>query len=229
MIASTTQPAPARTPHRRARRSAGNLVFAVALVFWALFLRPDALGGSASYVLVSGHSMQPNLQTGDLVITHRKDTYAAGDVIAYRVPKGEPGAGARVIHRVIGGSARDGFRTQGDNREEPDIWRPRPRDIEGTLWVRLPKLGTLLLMLSTPFGLATSAGLMAFLMVGGGAPPPKRRASTEQPAPREDLVPDNPPEGPAQPDVVRRRGLATSVLYVVVAIFLTRRLGTARR
>jgi signal peptidase I len=162
--------ADAHRPSRAAalRRWGARALVTAAVLAWILFLRPQAFGGPASYVLVSGHSMRPQLETGDLVITQRKDTYARGDVIAYRIPRGEPGAGAYVIHRVTGGSPHDGFRTQGDNREEQDIWRPRRRDIEGRLWFRLPKAGSLIAQLSAPIPLATAAGLLTFLMVGAG-------------------------------------------------------------
>lgn len=162
--------AAADRPSRRAtvRRWIANALVAFAVLAWILLLRPQALGGPASYVLVSGHSMRPQLETGDLVITRREDTYGVGDVVAYRIPNGEPGAGGRVIHRISGGSPREGFQTRGDNRDQPDIWRPRPRDIEGRLWLRLPKAGTFVAMLSAPIPLGTAAGLLAFLTIGGG-------------------------------------------------------------
>ncbi len=46
------------------------LAFA-ALAAWAIFLRPTALGGSASYIFVNGVSMEPTLVTGDLVVLQR--------------------------------------------------------------------------------------------------------------------------------------------------------------
>jgi signal peptidase len=67
---------------------------------------PRPLGGQVSYVMVSGTSMQPKLHTDDLVVVRRRPHgYTKGDVIAYRIPAGEPGAGAQVIHRVIGVTA----------------------------------------------------------------------------------------------------------------------------
>src|SRR3954462_6884860 len=89
------------------------LVLAVVL-FWVLVLRPQTLGGPAGYVLVSGHSMLPRYHTGDLVLVERKSSYHVGQVIAYRVPKGDAMAGAQVIHRIIGGSAQAGWIVQGD-------------------------------------------------------------------------------------------------------------------
>lgn len=176
----------AHPPSRAAtvRHWTANALVAAAAVAWILLLRPHTLGGPASYVLVSGHSMRPQIQTGDLVITHRAHAYRVGDVIAYRIPRGQPGAGARVIHRIIGGSPREGFRTQGDNRDHPDVWRPRPRDIEGRLWLRLPQTGHLIALLSAPIPLATAAGLLAFLMIGTA----DRRPRTSRPTPNSTLT-----------------------------------------
>ena len=39
-------------------------------------------------------SMEPSLKNGDLVLALKNTSYAAGDVVAYRIPEGEPGAGA---------------------------------------------------------------------------------------------------------------------------------------
>jgi len=42
--------------------------------------------------------------TGDLVLVERQSSYHVGQLISYRVPKGDPMAGAEVIHRIIGGA-----------------------------------------------------------------------------------------------------------------------------
>jgi signal peptidase I len=133
--------------------------------FWAVALRPPDLGGATDYVVVAGHSMEPTLHTGDFVVVRRRARYRRGDVIAYRVPRGEPGAGALVIHRVIGGSARTGYRVQGDNRRLPDLWRPRPADIAGRMRVHVPQLGRRLAALRTPGGFAAVAAALVFLLL----------------------------------------------------------------
>jgi signal peptidase len=138
------------------------------IVAWAVLLRPQLLGGPAAYVIVSGASMEPALANGDLVVATKKDSYRVGDVVAYRVAKGEPGDGALVIHRVVGGSATAGYLTKGDNREGRDLWRPRPNDVLGSVSVRLPRAGLLLALIRTPLGLAALAGLMTFLFVSAG-------------------------------------------------------------
>ncbi|HET9770293.1 MAG TPA: signal peptidase I [Acidimicrobiia bacterium] len=109
----------------RAARPALRLVAVLAAVAWALLLRPLGLGGPATYVVVSGESMLPNLQGGDLVITHQRRSYEPGDVVAFRVK------GKLVIHRVMGGNGVDGYVTRGDNNPAPDPWRPTNADIAG--------------------------------------------------------------------------------------------------
>src|SRR5947199_8150681 len=110
-----------RAPFERANKAAGIALVVVVCLFWAHFLRPESLGGNAGYVLVSGQSMEPRYHTGDLVLVERRQSYRPGQVIAYRVPKGDPMAGAQVIHRIIGGDAEHGFVVRGDNRTAPDV------------------------------------------------------------------------------------------------------------
>ena len=132
---------------------------AVALV-WAMWFRPVPLGGSASYATVAGVSMEPGLHTGDLVIAHTEATYTVGDVVVFRVPAGFPEEGSLVIHRIVGGDPT-GFVVQGDNKEQPDPWRPAASDIVGSSWIEVPGIGALLVMLRTPVVLA---GLLAVLV-----------------------------------------------------------------
>ena len=82
--------------------------------------------------------MLPTYHTGDLVLVRSESSYHVGQVIAYRIPKGDTMAGAQVIHRIIGGNAAHGFVVQGDNRTAPDSWRPKPRDIDGAALGRIP-------------------------------------------------------------------------------------------
>lgn len=162
-------------------RAIANIIVTLALIgSWFVFLRPQFLGGPAAYVLVSGESMEPTLHHDDFVIVGRQDTYDEGDIVAYRIPGSETGAGAIVIHRIIGGSAEDGYLLQGDNRTTPDRWRPRSTDVVGRSLVSVPRAGTLLPFLRSPVIVAAFAGCMAFLFVylGGrkpgssGVPPP---------------------------------------------------------
>lgn len=63
---------------RNTNQAASIAGVVLAIVFWALFLCPQSLGGRAGYVLVSGHSMLPRYHTGDLVLVERKSSYTSG-------------------------------------------------------------------------------------------------------------------------------------------------------
>src|SRR5262249_14270177 len=73
-------------------------------------------------------------------------TPARGDVIVYRVPDGEAGAGAHVVHRIVGGNATDGFVTKGDHRKSVDPWHPKAGDVNGRVLFVVPNGGHLLRM-----------------------------------------------------------------------------------
>ncbi|HLY93728.1 MAG TPA: signal peptidase I [Gaiellaceae bacterium] len=154
---------------RSSGRALGLVLAVAAVVAWALFLRPQSLGGPAGYVLISGRSMQPHYHAGDMVLVERRSSYHVGEVIAYRVPKGDPMAGFQVIHRIVGGNARQGFVVQGDNRTAPDVWRPKPRDIVGAKTVRIPDSVIVLQLLRSPLLLALLAGSFVFVYGFGAA------------------------------------------------------------
>jgi signal peptidase I len=149
----------------RADKVAGIAITVLVCLFWAQYLRPQSLGGNAAYVLVSGHSMLPRYKTGDLVLVERHASYHEGEVIAYRVPKGDPMAGAEVIHRIIGGDAKHGFIVKGDNRTAPDVWRPTPQDIVGAKALRIPDAIVLLQFVRAPMFLALLAACFVFVHV----------------------------------------------------------------
>lgn len=98
--------------------------------------------------------MEPALHSGDLAVLHRHATYEHGDVIGFAVQ------GGQVIHRIVGGSADEGYITQGDNKESPDPWRPKPENISGAMWLRIPRAGRVLAFLGKPL----NAGLFALLV-----------------------------------------------------------------
>lgn len=145
----------------RARNGLAWLLTIVALIVWAIFLRPPFVGGSTHYVIVRGHSMVPTYHPTDLLLLRPSRAYHTGDVVAYKIPKDQPGAGFLVTHRIVGGSAAHGFESQGDNVPRPDYWRFGPRDIKGKLWMRVPRLGAGLLFLRAPLPLAALAAIFS--------------------------------------------------------------------
>jgi signal peptidase len=138
---------------------------AVALVVlgWGIWLRPEFIGGRVGYMIVGGRSMLPTLHGGDLVMVKRRSVYRVGDIVAYHIPDGVF-RGRRIIHRIVGGDAR-GFVMQGDNNAEDDLWRPRPGDIDGKLWKRVPAAGLVVAVARAPGVLAALVGGLVFAFV----------------------------------------------------------------
>ena len=137
----------------------GASVLPLLLLAWFLFLRPPFLGGSTHYVTVSGTSMLPTLHENDVVVLAQQGAYANGDIIAYTVRDDPTLDGLRVIHRVIGGSATEGYITKGDNRATPDTWHPTRADVIGRRVAVLPRAGVVLKALKSTPAIATLAML----------------------------------------------------------------------
>jgi signal peptidase I len=149
-----------KRPKLRALNIAITLVLAV---FWWNLYRPSLLGGPAEYAVVDGVSMESRLHDGDLVVTRHHDAYHVGEIIAYQVPAGDPDAGLRVVHRIVGGSAEEGYVTRGDNRNEIDPWRPRPDDVMGSVALRVPYAGSVIAVLREPAVFAWFVGSILLL------------------------------------------------------------------
>jgi signal peptidase len=130
---------------------------------------PQSLGGRASWVLVSGTSMLPRLHTGDLVLVERQSSYHVGEVVAYRIPRGEIGAGHVVIHRIVGGNSTTGWRMQGDNRTAPDLWHPKNGDVLGAKQLRVPDAWFVLRIFHMPvlLGLFAAFGIFIWIALPG--------------------------------------------------------------
>lgn len=143
---------------------------ALGVALWLALLAPYQIGGSTGYVIVAGASMEPALQSGDLILVKPTEQYHQGDIVAFATPQG------LVIHRIIGGSAQAGFRTQGDNRSGPDLWRPTPDQIVGRSWIRIPGAGAVLMLVRSPLVLAGLAGVSTFLAVWSDHDEKKRSA-----------------------------------------------------
>jgi signal peptidase len=102
------------------------------------------MGGSKAYVIVTGGSMAPAFELGDLVIVHRAPVYFVGDVVAYQDPHIGP-----VFHRIIDYYG-DRFVLQGDNNHWVDPFFPKPDEVIGKYWFRLPGIGNFVRVLREP-------------------------------------------------------------------------------
>jgi signal peptidase I len=154
-----------RSRHRSVRVGvvlATQLAVVAALGWYCL---PQRLGGRADWVMVSGTSMLPRFHTGDLVLAEHQSSYHVGEVVAYRVPKGQVGAGYVVIHRIVGGNGQTGWKLQGDNRTAPDLWHPTDHDVIGSKLLRIPKAWFVLRLFHMPLMLGLFAGFAAFFVL----------------------------------------------------------------
>ncbi|MGD8732463.1 MAG: signal peptidase I [Anaerolineales bacterium] len=144
-----------------ARSLKSALITVLMAVVWLLFA-PVQFGGSASYVIVAGASMEPALHQGDLVITREAPTYEVGDITAYNHPKVGP-----VIHRIIDRQGTN-YMLQGDNNDWIDSYRPVNAEVIGKSWLHIPGAAEKLLWLRTPLGLtllSLSIGIMFLVTI----------------------------------------------------------------
>ena len=112
----------------RPLRAAAVLVCLITV--WAL-LAPVAFGGSASYVMVAGASIEPLLHTGDLVVARQQAGYDPGEIVTYTHPRLGP-----VIHRVIGVEG-DRYVLKGDSNPWIDSYQPTRAEVVGASWLVL--------------------------------------------------------------------------------------------
>jgi signal peptidase I len=186
-------------------------VAAAAAAAWFL-LAPLELGGSTSYAVVYGTSMEPHLHRGDLVVLRRRPAYRPGEVVGYRSHE----LHRNVLHRIV--SAKNGrFAFKGDNNAFLDPEQPTASQLFGQEWIVVPHAGALLERLRTPRDAAIAAGLAVLLLVGTGpsgiAGRRRRRPSPQAPAPA--LVP--PPAAPPAPSRARTPGLPAAGTALAVA------------
>lgn len=124
-----------------------GLTLLVALV--VLNVAPE--GGALPWTeAVRSDSMAPTLRAGDLAVLRSTDadSVAPGDIILFRDE-----GGARVLHRVVGGSAEEGWITQGDANGGADPGSVPAGAVVGELVLRLPFAGAALAKLRGPLGI----------------------------------------------------------------------------
>ena len=171
---SIAPPAPRAARRKRVPAWVGTALSVAAIAAWVIWLRPATFGGPVTHLIVSGESMEPTLYQGDLVVLRKQSTYGVGDIVAFEIPKGDPGAGAIVIHRIIE-TGPDGYLLQGDNKPIPDLWRPSDEHVSGKVWFHVSDAGRFIAQVRSPLWLGAFAGALSFVLAIT-APVPKERA-----------------------------------------------------
>ena len=157
------------------RRIAAVLTVAVAAV---LVLLPFYMGTKTYPVaVVQGNSMYPDLQNGDLVLFKAAlaQRVANGTVIVF--VQSDTGVTMLdslirpiVIHRVVGSLVQDDgtiyYTTKGDNNALNDPYVVKADHVLGTPLLVIPKVGLLLLFLSSAQGLVATIGVITLLYLG---------------------------------------------------------------
>jgi signal peptidase len=134
-------------------------LFTLALIALVVYLWPAGLGGNTRLVIVSGHSMEPTYDFGDIVIARDGGRPHVGDAVVFEVPDGTA-KGMLVIHRIIEVDDDGYFVTQGDNRDTPDQWQLTDDNIVGHPWLSVPKGGQAVWFLRQWNVLAVLLGLL---------------------------------------------------------------------
>ncbi|NNE12465.1 MAG: signal peptidase I [Ilumatobacter sp.] len=191
---------PAERPAMWRRALSG--LFTALIVGATIYLWPAPLGGGTRFVIVSGDSMEPTYDYGDMVLTRERGDTEVGDTVVFEVPEGGAN-GMLVIHRVVLVDEEGYFITQGDNRSTPDRWQLTEDDIVGHSMLHIPYGGHVIwfLQLRTVLGVVIGAIVVILLWPRRGTvePPVGESDFTEPPFP---LVDDEPSEPPSS-DVAR--------------------------
>jgi signal peptidase I len=148
-----------RTNHtRKLLSSALGLVVLGCLWFW---FAPAPLGGSTTYVVTRGISMEPHFHTGDLAIVRSQSSYHVGEIVAYNNRM----LHTIVLHRIIG---RTGSRYifKGDNNSFVDPERPTASQLVGSLWLHIPGAGADLQSIRSPLLIGALVAVGVLLLTG---------------------------------------------------------------
>ncbi len=140
-------------------------VLLVGVVGWWLFA-PETLGGSDTYVVVSGPSMWPRLVTGDLVVLRSAGAYHTGEIAGYKTPQLQ----APILHQIIATSGGR-FTFKGIHNSFVDPSHPTRSEIVGRMWLDLGQSGRLLRLVQLP----AAGGVLLFAAAAYAWWPRRRR------------------------------------------------------
>jgi signal peptidase I len=214
-----------RPPLKKLLASALGLIVLGCLWF---YVAPIPLGGSTSYVVTHGVSMEPLFHTGDLAIVRSKPSYRVGEIVAYRNKM----LHTIVLHRIIGREGRR-YIFKGDNNNFVDPEHPRASQLIGGLWIHIAGGGTRLESFASPAraGLAITLGVL--LLTGGVFVRRRRRRRRDRHAGGAAAAPRAPRPLPLSAPEPRAAILALGILvllpFVVLALLAFTRAPSTRR
>jgi signal peptidase I len=190
------------------------------------YLAPAPLGGSTTYVVTHGISMEPRFHTGDLALVRSQSTYHVGEIVAYHNKM----LHTIVLHRIIG---REGshYIFKGDNNNFVDFEHPAASQLIGALWLHIPGAGATLQSIRSPalVGILIAIGMLFF--TGAAFTRRRRRTGRERRAGEGTAhAPLRLPKQPASPALgVLAVGLIALLPFVALALLAFTRPPSERR
>jgi signal peptidase I len=150
---------------RSYRAKIAGVIVAAAVLFgvWTFFA-PTKLGGTTTYSITDGVSMNPLLYKGDFAVIRSQSSYRVGEVVLYESQV----LHKPVLHRII--LIQNGnYFFKGDNNDFVDPGYATRSELIGALWFHIPHAGALLGWFGVPAHAALLAGIAAMAVVLTGA------------------------------------------------------------
>ncbi|MCW3018903.1 MAG: hypothetical protein JWN10_1211 [Solirubrobacterales bacterium] len=213
-------------PTRQAKKLIALALGLIVLGSLWFYAAPASLGGSTTYVVTNGVSMEPRFHTGDLAIVRAQSSYHVGEIVAYHNKMFH----TIVLHRIVGREG-DRYLFKGDNNNFVDFEHPLASQLIGSLRLHVAGAGADLKSIRSP---ALVGGLVAvgMLLLCGAAFTRNRRRRRRHARTGEGLE-QRPPRAslrPAEPVVgVLAVGIVALVPFVVLALLAFTRPSTALR
>ena len=177
---------------RSYRAKIAGVIVAAAVLFgvWTFFA-PTKLGGTTTYSITDGISMNPLLYKGDFAVIRSQSSYHVGDVVLYESQV----LHKPVLHRII--LIQNGnYFFKGDNNDFVDPGYATRSELIGKLWFHVPHAGAVLGWFGVPAHAALLAGIAAMAVVLTGAKTSKggrRRRGRSPPRLRSAVARRDPP------------------------------------
>ena len=150
---------------RSYRAKIAGVIVAAAVLFgvWTFFA-PTKLGGTTTYSVTDGISMNPLLYKGDFAVVRAQSSYHVGEVVLYQ----NQVLHKSVLHRIY--LIQNGnYFFKGDNNDFVDPGYATRSELIGALWFHIPRLGAVLGWFGVPAHASLLAGIAAMAVVLTGA------------------------------------------------------------
>ncbi|MFX0152357.1 MAG: signal peptidase I [Candidatus Hodarchaeota archaeon] len=158
---------------------------------------------------------------GDILLVRKVpvESIEVGDVIVFETtgPPDEP-----VVHRVIDKWLENGnynFKTNGDNRDDPDPWIISGEDVYGVVVIRIPHIGWFLLVVQTTVGKIIILALAILLLFVGNDSEEKKDKSIVEKT-EEQKVSDSTRINFVKKTIKSRKGIYSVLIFLILLTFI---------